>query len=48
MCNSKQNCQKPEELKGQPKDCSPEQIEKCHGSGQGHPCTSEPQDNRAT
>ena len=32
-------CQKPEELKGKPGECSPEQIKKCHGDTADHPCT---------
>ena len=41
MCqNQKQEgCQKPENLKGRPEDCSPEQIRKCHGDAGEHPCT---------
>jgi len=31
-------CQKPEELKCEPKECSPEQIKECHGESAGHPC----------
>ena len=31
-------CQKPEELKDNPKECSKEQIEKCHGTTGEHPC----------
>lgn len=38
MCEEKQGCQKPEELKGDPKKCSPEQIKECHGDVQEHPC----------
>jgi len=41
MSDEKKGCQKPEELKGQaqkPEECSPEQIEKCHGDVEGHPC----------
>lgn len=38
MCNCKTQCQKPEELKGKPEECSPEQIKKCHGEGAEHPC----------
>jgi len=34
-------CQKPEELKGKPKECSPEQIRKCHGDENKHPCVPE-------
>lgn len=38
MCEKKEGCQKPEELKGDPKECSPEQIGKCHGDVEEHPC----------
>ena len=38
MCNEKNCCQKPEELKGKPEECSPEQIKKCHGDEKDHPC----------
>ena len=31
-------CQKPEHLQGAPHQCSPEQIEICHGPGRDHPC----------
>ena len=37
-CNEKQKCQKPENLKGEPRDCSPEQIKECHGDAKEHPC----------
>jgi hypothetical protein len=36
MCEGK--CECPEHLKGKPEECTPEQIEKCHGKGKGHPC----------
>jgi len=39
MCDGKKKCQKPNALKGKPEDCSPEQIEKCHGDVKEHPCT---------
>lgn len=39
MCNSKQKCEKPENLKGEPGECSPEQVRKCHGTAKCHPCT---------
>ena len=42
MCGSsgkKQGCQKPENLKGRPEACSPEQVRKCHGDAPKHPCT---------
>lgn len=31
-------CQKPENLKGKPEECTPEQIKKCHGDVDKHPC----------
>jgi len=38
-CNEKSHgCQKPENLKSQPKNCSPEQIRGCHGDVKAHPC----------
>jgi len=36
--NEKTKCQKPENLKGKPQDCSPEQVSKCHGADRKHPC----------
>lgn len=41
MCESKPKCQRPDQLKGKPGDCSPEQIEKCHGKDRSHPCVTE-------
>jgi len=40
MCGNErqEGCQKPENLTGQPQDCSPEQIRKCHGDTDTHPC----------
>jgi hypothetical protein len=38
MCTCKTECQKPEELKGKPEECSTEQIKKCHGEAPEHPC----------
>ena len=35
---SGKGCQHPERLKGQPGECSPEQIRECHGDAAGHPC----------
>ena len=38
-CNDKkQGCQKPQNLKGKPQDCTAKQIEKCHGKGKDHSC----------
>ena len=39
MPTSKQTCKKPEELKGNPGQCRPAQIKKCHGAVALHPCT---------
>jgi len=47
MCGSeekKDGCQKPENLKGKPEDCSPEQILECHGEVASHPCTGKEQE----
>jgi hypothetical protein len=38
MGTSKTTCQKPEQLKGTPQECTPEQVNKCHGSDRAHPC----------
>ena len=38
MCDCK--CQHPEKLKGKPEECTPKQIEKCHGPKKSHPCVS--------
>ena len=38
MCENRKCCQKPDELKGKPDDCSQEQIKKCHGNIKKHPC----------
>jgi hypothetical protein len=38
-------CQKPEELKGKPQECTPGQIKKCHG-GKGHPCVPKEEKKR--
>ena len=42
MCQKETQCQKPENLTGTPKDCSPEQIEKCHGPAAEYPCCDKP------
>ena len=45
MCND--CCQKPDQLKGKPEKCSPEQITACHGDAKDHPCVkgSKPDDS---
>jgi hypothetical protein len=35
---NKKGCEHPEMLKGKPGECSPEQIEKCHGKVKENPC----------
>jgi hypothetical protein len=39
MCEKGKCCQKPEQLKGKPQDCSSEQIKECHGDLKEYPCT---------
>jgi hypothetical protein len=34
-------CQQPDQLKGTPQECTPEQIRKCHGDSKTHPCVEE-------
>lgn len=33
-------CEKPENLKGKPRECSQEQIKDCHRNKKDHPCKS--------
>lgn len=44
MCEKSKCCQKPEQLKGKPGECSPEKIKECHGDAKEHPCTSDKQE----
>ncbi len=45
MCSQeKESCQKPENLKGEPEECSPEQIKICHGDVEEHPCVEKAED----
>ena len=41
MCDGKDGCgcEKPENLKTTPQECTPEQTEQCHGDSERHPCT---------
>jgi ArsR family transcriptional regulator len=39
MCQS--CCERPENLKGKPEECTPEQIRECHGDVKDHPCKEE-------
>jgi hypothetical protein len=41
MCQSKSGCTHPENLKGEAKDCSVEQIAICHTGEEGHSCETE-------
>ncbi len=41
MPDEKKKCEHPEKLKGEPGDCSPEQIKECHGDEKGHSCTED-------
>jgi len=46
MCccdEKKQGCQKPENLKDKPQDCSQDQIYRCYGDAKKHLCL--PEDN---
>ena len=38
MCAEKRECERPQDLKSKPQECSPEQIRECHGEANGHPC----------
>lgn len=48
MCDGKHECRRPKELIGKPEECSPEQIKKCHGEDEGHPCIENPGTARLT
>lgn len=43
MCgqNDKCCCQQPENLKSKPADCTPQQVQKCHGEVKHHPCCAD-------
>jgi hypothetical protein len=43
-CSHKSKCRKPEKLKDQPGNCSPQQIRECHGDDRAHPCATQEQD----
>ena len=39
MSNTKKRCcEKPENLKGKPEECSPARVQQCHGTTKDHPC----------
>ena len=39
MCDTENKCEKPENFKTTPEECTPEQIKECHGDVKEHPCT---------
>ena len=41
MCDPEKQCEKPENLKTTPGECTPEQIRECHGDVEDHPCVEE-------
>lgn len=41
MCDAEKQCEKPENLKTKPEECTPEQIKECHGDAEEHPCVEE-------
>jgi hypothetical protein len=41
MCEDKSTCIHTENLKGEPKDCSAEQVAICHPGEGGHSCETE-------
>lgn len=45
MSQEKCGCQKPEQLKGKPEECSAKQIKTCHCQEEGHPCVEKPKDD---
>lgn len=39
MCNCDcKSCAHPEKVQGDPRECTPEQIQECHGDATEHPC----------
>jgi len=42
MCQKEKCCETPENLKGKPEECAPEQVRKCHGPNGAHPCVPKP------
>jgi hypothetical protein len=40
MCDTNCCCRNTEALAGKPRECTPEQIRKCHGDSGEHPCTN--------
>lgn len=40
MCDEKKCCEKPDQLKSTPQECTAGQIITCHDEAKGHPCVS--------
>lgn len=40
MCDEKRCCERPDQLKGVPQECSAVQVIVCHGDAEEHPCVS--------
>jgi hypothetical protein len=38
MSKKTTGCRKPKSLKDDPKECTPQQVKKCHGNAKGHVC----------
>ena len=47
MSKKTTGCRKPKSLKGDPEECTPEQVKKCHGNAKGHPCVKPKEGKRA-
>ncbi len=43
MCQPQKEvvCRHPDKLKGEPGECSPQQIRECHGEDKKHSCSEE-------
>ena len=41
MCSAENKCEKLENLKTNPEECTPEQVKECHGDVEVHPCVEE-------
>ena len=46
MCEKGKCCRKPEQLKGKPEECTPEQINECHGASNDHPCVKKDKNSK--
>lgn len=39
-------CKRPENLKGKPEECTPEQVKECHGDVTKHHCEGEKKEGK--